>query len=67
MPLHFQSGLIRPTKPVVLKDNLNLPVCFSGVAYPVQNIVSRPNGVDFECDGRYFRDVDMVKNGIEFV
>jgi hypothetical protein len=65
--LNFKAGTIKPTKPVVLKNNLQLPVCFSGVAYPVQNITCRPNGVDFEWNGQKFRDVDFFAKGIEFI
>lgn len=67
MPINFKFAQIRPTKPVVLKDNFQMPVCFSGVAYPVENVQIRPNGVDFQYGGKTFRDIDFCENGIEFV
>jgi len=67
MPITHKSGTMRPTKPVVLKDNFQLPVCFSGVAYPVTNVVCRPNGVDFTFQGKTFKDIDFWEKGIEWV
>jgi hypothetical protein len=67
MPMTFKSGLIKPTKPVVLKNNMQMSVCFSGIIYQIKNITCRPNGVDFDYNGQTFRDVDFNQKGIEFV
>jgi len=67
MPIHFKSGTVKFNKPVVLRSNMGQSVCFSGVCYPVENIVARPNGIDFEFNHQVFRDVDSWKYGIEFV
>ena len=67
MPINFKTGTIKFHKPTVLNNNMGLPVCFSGVCYPVENITARPNGVDFECRGQIFRDVATWEKGIEFV
>lgn len=65
MPVSFKSAQFLFNKPVVLKDNLGLPVSFSGVAYPVTNIVCRPDGVDFEYNKKIFRNVDAWELRIE--
>jgi hypothetical protein len=66
--MNFEHGKIRCTKPVVLKNNFNLPVSFSPqVIYDVTKITLRPNGADFTCSGRFFRDVDLREQGIEWV
>jgi len=68
MPLNWKTGKIRPTKEIVLKNNLNLSYSFSvGVTYEVKNIVCRPNNVDFEFRKLYFKNIDFWEKGIEFV
>lgn len=64
--MNFKHAVVNFPKPIVLKDNFQLPVCFSGV-YPVTDITCRPQGVDFSFKNKQFKDVDFNKLGLTFV
>ena len=65
--MNFEQTKIQFTKPTVLRSNMGLSYSFSGQLYSVKQVQVRPNGVDFEHNGKFFRDVDFVKNGMKFV
>lgn len=67
MLMTFSKAYLEFNKDEIIHSTLRTPYSFlCSIEHPikVENVVVRPNGIDFEVNGAKFRDIDTTAYGI---